>query len=486
MDLNYILLWMVGISAASTLYRCYQLERGGPHGRKIACILLLGLVGIGIFLFPDVAGYVAGVPWVVLILLPSLAVRRLQRLIVAEDYKSAANTARLLSWLNPFNNWREITNIYTATGLAKAGSLDAATEMLERYRHSKLPHARLAFAQIYRLQERWAEFLAWLDEEMSPAEIARNPSIELLRLRAWGETGQLDRLVAGFKDLAGRFHGIPTYRNTARLYLLAFFGRADLLPGLFEGPLRNYSPSIHARWLAKARDAQARLAASPEEAAQGAAVIDKLAGELSHETRYSAPAVQRFRPVATSILIGINVAVFCVEILLGGSTEDSVLVRMGALLPGLFTVADSWRLVAASFLHIGPLHLAMNMFALWVLGPFVERILRPLRYLVCYLGAGIGSMAMVVVLYRLGFVHYGLLAGASGAIMGLVGATAAIALRDSRVLKTSASFARLRWAGTVILIQIAFDASTPQVSMAAHLGGCACGFLLTLLLSGGS
>jgi rhomboid protease GluP len=163
--------------------------------------------------------------------------------------------------------------------------------------------------------------------------------------------------------------------------------------------------------------------------------------------------------------------------------DPDVAIRFGALLPAEAAGGGWWRLIAASFLHFGVLHLAMNMLALQVLGPFVERVLLRWRYIALYLGAGIGSMGAVVLLRQAGFLNYDMLVGASGSIMGLVGATAAIAVGDSRIFKTRASATLLRRAAVLIVIQIIFDASTPQVSMAAHLGGLVSGFLLALLLN---
>ncbi len=81
------------------------------------------------------------------------------------------------------------------------------------------------------------------------------------------------------------------------------------------------------------------------------------------------------------------------------------------------------RLVIGSgFLHIGPLHLAVNMFALWIVGRDVERVLGRSRYLAVYATALLGGSAGVMALGRLNEVT----AGASGAIFGLFGALAVV------------------------------------------------------------
>jgi rhomboid protease GluP len=99
---------------------------------------------------------------------------------------------------------------------------------------------------------------------------------------------------------------------------------------------------------------------------------------------------------------------------------------------------------------------------------------------VCYLISGLASGAGVVALTVIGLVQPAQLIGASGSIMGIVGAWAGFLLRHRY-----APHARQRLAnvGLIVAIQIAFDLSTPQVSMAAHLCGLIAGFFLGLILA---
>jgi rhomboid protease GluP len=126
------------------------------------------------------------------------------------------------------------------------------------------------------------------------------------------------------------------------------------------------------------------------------------------------------------------------------------------------------------------LHLAFNLFALYVLGPPLERSIGTIRFLACYLISGVASSAGVVALTEIGLVEPAQLIGASGCIMGAVGAWAGLLLRHRH-----APFAKQRLAniGLIIAIQIAFDLSTPQVSMPAHMCGLVAGFFLGFLLA---
>jgi membrane associated rhomboid family serine protease len=184
---------------------------------------------------------------------------------------------------------------------------------------------------------------------------------------------------------------------------------------------------------------------------------------------------------AVLALILVNVLAFLYEIYAGGWNDPDVLHRIGALEPDVVVAqGEYWRLFTALFLHAGFLHLAFNLFALYVLGPPLERSIGTIRFLACYLISGIASSAGVVALMEIGLVQPSQLIGASGCILGVVGAWAGLLLRHRH-----APFAKQRLAniGLIVAIQIAFDLSTPQVSTSAHMCGLVAGFFLGLLLA---
>jgi membrane associated rhomboid family serine protease len=184
---------------------------------------------------------------------------------------------------------------------------------------------------------------------------------------------------------------------------------------------------------------------------------------------------------AVLILVVANVLVFLLEISVGDWNDPEVLHRIGALEPyAVVAQGEYWRLCTALFLHGGFLHLAFNLFALYVLGPPLERSIGTIRFLACYLISGLASSAGVVALAVIGFVQVAQVIGASGCIMGVVGAWAGFLLRHHH-----APFAKQRLANIalIVVIQIAFDLSTPQVSMAAHMCGLVAGFFLGLILA---
>ena len=183
---------------------------------------------------------------------------------------------------------------------------------------------------------------------------------------------------------------------------------------------------------------------------------------------------------AVFILILVNLLVFLFEISTGDWNDPAVLHRIGALEPYAVVVqSEYWRLFTALFLHGGVLHLGFNLFALYVLGPPLEHAIGTLRFAACYLISGLASSAGVVALTEMGLVQVDQLIGASGCIMGIVGAWAGFLLRHHH-----APLARQRLANIalIVAIQIAFDLSTPQISMAAHLCGLVAGFFLGIVL----
>jgi len=138
-----------------------------------------------------------------------------------------------------------------------------------------------------------------------------------------------------------------------------------------------------------------------------------------------------------------------------------------------------WRLLAALFLHYGPVHIFFNLFALLLLGPALERQIGGFLFAVCYLVSGIGSSIAVVLLTKLRLLEPVQLVGASGCIMGVVGTWTGFLLRHRHA---PLARQRLRNIFVIVLLQLAFDVVTPRVSMSAHLGGLFTGFLLGLLV----
>lgn len=174
------------------------------------------------------------------------------------------------------------------------------------------------------------------------------------------------------------------------------------------------------------------------------------------------------------VLTAVCVGVFLAEERAGGSEVREVLLRFGASRPAHVRTGEWWRFATAIFVHIGPRHLLGNMAALLVLGPALVAALGPWRFLVVYLLAGIAGNALSYQVTPPDVVS----AGASGAILGVLGALGGQRLRF-------AASARYRgWqviAALLAYLAVAVGAE-PGVDTMAHLGGLAAGLALGLLI----
>lgn len=175
---------------------------------------------------------------------------------------------------------------------------------------------------------------------------------------------------------------------------------------------------------------------------------------------------------ATMVLLGSILIYFLLEEKWGTSQSLSTLIRMGANSRELVLKGEWWRLCTSVFLHAGWLHLVFNSYALVMLGSFLNRLIGGGKFLFLFLCTGFcGSLASV-------FLGHGQVSvGASGALFGLFGASAALTLRPSQLLP-EALRARLRRAmifNFTINLAISF---LPMVDLWAHLGGAVSGLIL--------
>ena len=201
--------------------------------------------------------------------------------------------------------------------------------------------------------------------------------------------------------------------------------------------------------------------------------------ECVAEARRSARRPLRLRGPrsATAVLIGINVAVFVIEIVLGGLRDLGVLVRMGAMVPLLVAQGEFWRLFTAMFLHAGPLHLAFNTFALYLFGNLVEGSLGTARFVAVYLLSGVFAGTASFALNPPGAVGV----GASGAVFGILGAWLTYNLR-----RRSLSLAQANIRGALILIgfNLLLGFTVRGVDNVAHIGGLVAGMVAGIAVEG--
>jgi membrane associated rhomboid family serine protease len=170
----------------------------------------------------------------------------------------------------------------------------------------------------------------------------------------------------------------------------------------------------------------------------------------------------------TNVLIGLNVAIY----LIGASQGAGFNNPGGSLYAKLWLDAPDlhnggwWRLVTTMFLHASVLHIAFNMFALWVIGRPVEQYLGPLRYAGLYFVSGLAGSAGALLQTP------GVTVGASGAIFGILGAMIILEWQVTGRLAGNA----MGLAAINLLISIAI----PGISWGGHVGGLIGGILVML------
>jgi rhomboid protease GluP len=116
------------------------------------------------------------------------------------------------------------------------------------------------------------------------------------------------------------------------------------------------------------------------------------------------------------VLIALNFLVFGVEIYLGGTDNNSVLLSLGAAYGPYLRRGEYWRLVMPIFLHSGWAHILGNTLVLFILGRIMERIYGYGRYAAIYVVAGMGGALLSMTVSK------NISVGASGAILGIAGA----------------------------------------------------------------
>src|SRR5437016_1433275 len=85
-------------------------------------------------------------------------------------------------------------------------------------------------------------------------------------------------------------------------------------------------------------------------------------------------AVWTRRPIFTYTFFALNIAVFLLMAMAGGSTNSATLMAFGVKSNPAIALGQWWRFVTPIFIHIGVIHLVFNSYALWVVGPQVEKL----------------------------------------------------------------------------------------------------------------
>ena len=180
-------------------------------------------------------------------------------------------------------------------------------------------------------------------------------------------------------------------------------------------------------------------------------------------------------PIATGVLVAINVLVFIAEMAQGvgfGGLGGSDLVQDGAIVGPPIADGEWWRLVTGGFLHANLIHIGFNMYLLWILGGAFERYAGPWRLLAVYFSAILWGSAGALLLEP-----DALTVGASGGVFGLMAAVYLLERQRGVALLGSS-------VGVLLLLNLVITFAIPGISIGGHIGGILGGAAAGYVLSG--
>ncbi len=171
------------------------------------------------------------------------------------------------------------------------------------------------------------------------------------------------------------------------------------------------------------------------------------------------------RPLVTQVIIAICVVVYLGQMAVPGLTRDI------SFVPALGDT-EPWRFLTSAFAHAGTMHILFNMYALWIMGSYLEPLLGHVRFAATYVVAALGGSVGYLLLAFPPTVSqlatgdrgtwYTTVVGASGAVFGLFGV---FLLLNRRLGRSSA------WMYTVIGINAVLGFVIPNIAWQGHLGG---------------
>lgn len=177
------------------------------------------------------------------------------------------------------------------------------------------------------------------------------------------------------------------------------------------------------------------------------------------------------RSKVTFVFLTIMIIYFIFISLNGGTTNVEALIKYGAFVPPFIVeYKEYYRFVTSIFIHIGIMHIFFNGYALYILGPQMERLMGTKKYILFFLLTGIaGNLATFF------FNFVSISAGASGSLFGLFGALLYLTHRHKEMITSEGRKSILR----LLLINLILTFAVQSISTTAHIGGLVVGYLLS-------
>ena len=500
-------------------------------------LCLLGMLGreldIGVLGGAGAVGVGAGTCFLVLApMLRSVA----RRFAAGERYGLASRCLDLAEVLAPGSGVGEEKALLAALREIRDGHIEKTVAALEHARTGAQAGARLAIDErivmLYLSAYRWADGIAHADAHLWPVVPATLPAsvdpsldtpIALRRILglappvwvelvgAYARTGGLERAAGMLARLEDACVGRPdagVWLHRARLMVLAHAGRVAAVAQLTAGRrARHLGAAAASYWRGVAHAHHGDVAAATAAYTRARSAARGKARELVEHAlaTVATAAPTKLGPVATAVVArveaapppalvraprfrgpvatyGLTAAVVAATIaisaLVGSSGDPGVLLRAGAMARTQIHAGEWWRVISCVFVHVGVPHMVLNAISLWVLGRICEELLGTARTLAIFMLAGIAGGVVSFVASP-----DPMSAGASGAVMGLLGAVfVELTLHKARY---RALWKRGVWGGIAIvtIAELGFGFLFPVVDQWAHGGGLAAGALLAALLS---
>jgi rhomboid protease GluP len=225
---------------------------------------------------------------------------------------------------------------------------------------------------------------------------------------------------------------------------------------------------------------------SPDELSQKFEALKSEPVSLTKELPHESPLTARekvsdffsiFKPTEgyfiTPILIVLNIAIFAAMVISGVdfmAPDNESLLKWGANFRPITLEGQWWRLVTCNFLHIGIIHLLMNMYALLYIGTLLEPYLGKARFIAAYLLTGLTAS-----LVSLWWHDLTISAGASGAIFGMYGVF--LAMLTTNLIEKSGRQSLLTSIGIFVAYNL-INGIRGGIDNAAHIGGLLGGLIV--------
>jgi len=509
MDPNLILTFMTLMSCAINV-SFFSVHRPVVWKRLIPSALVLGSFALTWCFSPQVAGYVAAVPWTVFMFIPGISNKAIHRCIAKRHFSLALFWAYVQHWTAPWTtNGGHIVFVNAIHSLFD-GQFTRAEAYLEKLQLTDPAFARIPLVLNTRISGDWDQLRDLLS--LRPlSSLEADPFLLDAYLQSLGETGRTEEMFATYQEAfaPGKKQRLSSLTNLTRMKLCAFHGAVEHVDELFEKTLTNLHPDHRLYWLATAEQARghfdeaevllAQLDASDDhmlrtfaQRRRDQSVLNRVPsqefdvfcnqfiGQMRHESDFA--IFSSNRPVsahATWLLAICLMAVFMFEIP-GGSTDKRNMVEMGAFVMPISQVnGQYWRIFTAAFLHFGPLHLAFNVAGLIIFGKHLESAWGFWRTLVSYLVCAFGSIALMLVVFPTATeMRTEILVGASGGVMGLIGCLLGYMLAG--VIQQRSHLVRREFLILlgVVIFQFCFDATSEAVSSKCHFLGLMIGAII--------